>query len=57
MLARVPHLVEVEPATAEQLRVEQGRSTQAREEHRAAEGRVAAKSTKRGEASREESRT
>jgi large subunit ribosomal protein L30 len=37
MLARVPHLVEVEPATAEDLSVEQARAGAVRAEHRAAE--------------------
>jgi large subunit ribosomal protein L30 len=50
MLARVPHLVEVEPATAEELSAEQARTGAVRAEHRVAEGAA-------GERSREEAGT
>ncbi len=41
MLARVPHLVEVEPATATELSAERSRIEAVRAEHRVAEGRHA----------------
>ena len=56
MLSRVPHLVEVEPATGDELAAEQARAGAVRAEHRVAERRGAQRRAARDAASPEETR-